>query len=548
MRAATNTVTINFIALCTLLLSAALPVTHAQASNSYDDLISLFEEWRRFETPALIEGAPDYTKETTKKRQKALKKLQKKLQTIDISSWPVEQKVDYHLVRAEMNGLDFFIRILKPWVRDPAFYQQVWTYQSDTPAHEGTTNHALVELWTYEFPLSEDEAVRLVNDLQKIQPLLLQARQNLTGNARDLWLAGIGSMESQLATLENLRTQLGDNDRNVSIALGHAILSTHDFIKWLKAEAPNKDGPSGIGKKNYTWHLQNVHLVPLTWEDEVMLLKRELKRAHASLRLEEHRNRNLPLLEPVGSPEDYKALALSRVDKYMAFLEANDIIEITSNMAPALRERIGSYLPPEERNFFHQATHREPMTLWTHFYHWWDLARMEEHPHESPIRRGPMLYNIFDSRAEGVATAMEEMMMHAGLYDDNPRAREIVWIMQTQRAARGLASLYAQANEFTMKEASDFHVKWTPRGWMSPSLDLLGFEQQLYLRQPGYGTSYVTGKHLFEEVLADRARQENEEYPLKTFFAEIDAQGVIPVSLIRWQLTGEADDTLEFLE
>ena len=547
MRAAVNAVTINLFATLTLFFIAALPA-NAQANDSYDNLVSLFEEWRAFETPPLVDSAPDYTKETTKKRHKALKKLQKKLQTIDISSWPVEQKVDYHLVRAEMNGLDFFIRVLKPWVRDPAFYQQVWTYQSDTPAHEGTTNHALVELWVYEFPLSEKEAARLASDLEKIPPLLAQAKINMTGNARDLWLSGTGTMEDQVATLEELKTQIDGAGESLTNAVTDALSATSEFVEWLKAEAPKKDGPSGIGKKNYTWHLQNVHLVPLTWEDEVMLLKRELKRAHASLRLEEHRNRNLPLLEPVGSPEEYEALALGRVDKYMAFLEANDIIEITDFMAPALRERIGSYLPPEERNFFHQATHREPMTLWTHFYHWWDLARMEENPHESPIRRGPMLYNIFDSRAEGVATAMEEMMMHAGLYDDNPRAREIVWIMQAQRAARGLASLYAQANEFTMKEASDFHVKWTPRGWMSPSLDLLGFEQQLYLRQPGYGTSYVTGKHLFEEVLADRARQENEEYPLKTFFAEIDAQGVIPVSLIRWQLTGEADDVLDFLK
>ena len=66
-------------------------------------------------------------------------------------------------------------------------------------------------------------------------------------------------------------------------------------------------------------------------------------------------------------------------------------------------------------------------------------------PHPSPIRRGPLLYNIFDSRAEGLATGVEEMMMHAGLYDDNPRVREIVWIMLAQRAARGLGSLYVHS-------------------------------------------------------------------------------------------------------
>ena len=167
---------------------------------------------------------------------------------------------------------------------------------------------------------------------------------------------------------------------------------------------------------------------------------------------------------------------------------------------------------------------------------------MEAEPHPSPIRRGPLLYNIFDSRSEGMATGVEEMMMHAGLYDDNPRVREIVWIMLAQRAARGLGSLYVHSNDFTMKEARDFHVDWTPRGWMREDLDLLGFEQQLYLRQPGYGTSYVTGKYLIERLLAERARQLGDEFTLAGFYEDVDALGVIPVSLIRWQLTGLDDE------
>ena len=137
--------------------------------------------------------------------------------------------------------------------------------------------------------------------------------------------------------------------------------------------------------------------------------------------------------------------------------------------------------------------------------------------------------------------------MHAGLFDENPRAREIVYIMLAQRAARGLGSLYAHANLFTMKEARDFHVEWTPRGWMREDLDLLGFEQQLYLRQPGYGTSYVTGKYLIERLLGERGRQLKEQFRMMDFFRELDATGVIPVSLIRWQLTGKDDEIRDLM-
>jgi uncharacterized protein (DUF885 family) len=138
-----------------------------------------------------------------------------------------------------------------------------------------------------------------------------------------------------------------------------------------------------------------------------------------------------------------------------------------------------------------------------------------------------------------MATAMEEFMFHAGLYDDNPRAREVFWIMLAQRAARGLASLRAQANEIDMKEAKAFQVEWTPRGWMRPDLDLLGFEQQLYLRQPGYGTSYITGKYLLEELMKERSKQLGDAFSLRRYFEEVNEAGLIPVSLIREQLTNE---------
>jgi hypothetical protein len=510
--------------------------------DGYGELTALFQEWRSFERAPTRDGAPDYTAATMARMHDELRSLQVRLAGIDPSGWPISQQVDWHLVRAEMNGLDFNIRVLKPWARDPAFYESVWNYQSDTPAHEGPTHHALVEVWTYSFPLSAEAEAKMTAELSTIPPLLAQAQQNLVGNARELWESGIGNMRNQAAALDGLEEHAAGAGPELSKAIEDARRATIAFVGWLEEQAPSKTEPSGIGRENYTWYLRNVHLVPLSWEEEVALLKRELDRAHASLRLEEHRNRNLPQLEAISSPEEYDRRANEAVTKYIAFLDENEILPMRGYMDPALRARIGSFVPEEDRNFFRTAIHFEPMTLWTHFYHWWDLARMEADPHESPIRRGPLLYNIFDSRAEGMSTGVEEMMMHAGLYDDNPRVREIVWIMLAQRAARGLGSLYVHANEFTMKEARDFHVAWTPRGWMREDLDLLGFEQQLYLRQPGYGSSYVSGKYLIERLLAERSRQLGEAFTLSGFYEEVDAQGVIPVSLIRWQLTGKDDE------
>ncbi|MEL6188196.1 MAG: hypothetical protein AAFU79_26525, partial [Myxococcota bacterium] len=185
-----------------------------------------------------------------------------------------------------------------------------------------------------------------------------------------------------------------------------------------------------------------------------------------------------------------------------------------------------------------------------HFYHWWDLVWMRDRPHASPVRKTPLLYNIFDSRAEGTATGVEEMFLHAGLYDETPRSRELVWILLAQRAARGLGSLRAHANELTMAEAGGIHIEWTPRGWMKTEPELLQFEQHLYLRQPGYGTSYVTGKYLFERLIAVYAKQREdagEPFSLSEFFRRFNAAGVIPMSLIQLELTGRSEALDELL-
>ena len=521
-------------------------MSNAEAQSNYDHLLVLFADWREFESPPLSNGAPDYTATQFERRQPDYLALRTRLESFDIDDWPIPQQVDWHLVRAEMNGYDFNRRVLRPWARDPAFYNTIWTYRSDVPAHEGPTHHALVELWTYDFPLSDAEERRLISELGVIPPLMKQAQANLTGNARDLWITGIRDIRQQRAGLDELEGMLGDSaSSELKDIIEQSIIATDEFVAWLLAEADSKTGPSGIGKENYTWYQQNVHLVPLTWEDEVRLLKRELARAWSSLKLEEQRNRNLPPMVAASTPEEYDAMANQAVNRIMSFLDDKDIVTVTDYMEPALREQMGSFVAEEQRHFFWITAHLDPAPLFTHFYHWFELARMDREPHESPIRQGALLYNIFDSRNEGTATGVEEMFMHAGLYDDSPRSRELVWILLAQRAARGLGSLYAHANEMTMEEAGMVHMEWTPRGWMKTEKELLIFEQHLYLRQPGYGTSYVTGKYLLERTLADYARQieqRGEEFQLKHFFDRLNAIDSIPISLGRWEMTGLDDE------
>jgi hypothetical protein len=535
---------------CLLLLLATFFASgrqaQAQENRDYDSLLQLFAEWREFESPPLLDGAPDYTAVQFARRRSEFDELRQQLNEFQIEDWPVPQQVDWHLVWAEMNGYDFNERVLQPWARDPAFYDTVWMQRSDVPAHEGPTNHAVIEVWEYDFPLSAAAETRLLTQLRAIPPLMHQARRNLTGNARDLWITGIRDVRAQESKLASLAGMAGvSSSRELMAAIEESRKATRDLVAWLDAEASSKTGPSGIGRENYTWYQQNVHLVPLTWDDEVRLLKRELDRAWSSLKLEEQRNRDLPPLVAARDSEEYAELAENAVDRIMRFLEEKEMLTVTDYMRPAMMAHTGSFLPEEQRNFFTIASHYDPAPLFSHFYHWLELARMDLEPHPSPVRQGALLYNIFDSRNEGTATGVEEMFMHAGLYDDSPRSRELVWIMLAQRAARGLGSLYAQANEMTMEEAGQVHQDWTPRGWMKTEKELLIFEQHLYLRQPGYGTSYVTGKYLLERTLADFSKQQEErgkEFRMLDFFDRLNAIDSIPISLARWEMTGLDDE------
>jgi hypothetical protein len=97
------------------------------------------------------------------------------------------------------------------------------------------------------------------------------------------------------------------------------------------------------------------------------------------------------------------------------------------------------------------------------------------------------------------------------------------------------------------EEARKFQVEWTPKGWTGDE-SLVGFEQHLYLRQPAYGTCYVTGKYLIEKLMMDMSRLQQNNFTLYNFFEKFYAAGIIPVSLVGWQLTGNDEEIKSILK
>ncbi len=535
---------------CFLIGTAGTPNAGAQPSpgsapgspSKYEDLVALFTAWRTLQQPKLVNGVPDYSAGAMAAQHRELATYQRRLAALDTTGWPTSAQVDYHIVRAEMNGLDFDHRVLRPWANNPAFYVTVFADRSDQPAREGPHAAGAVELWSYAFPLSTADAAKVRDGLQPVPELLAQARNNLVGNGRDLWSRSAGDVRDQSAALTDLEAKVGSNAPAELVArIRRAKTATDSFATWLASWIPTKKGPSGIGVANYDWYLRNVQLVPYTWQDEVRIMERELARARSSLALAEVHNRGLPELVPIASADEHARRFSAAVSEYMTFLRDHDILTVKPWMGPALEARVGRF-SPGPREFFTEVDYRDPEVMRTHGYHWFDLARMVNDPHASPIRRGPLLYNIFDTRTEGHATGWEEMMLHAGMFDARPRTRELIYILLAQRAARALGDLRMHSNELTLEQAAQFASANTPRGWLRLDARTVRGEQHLYLQQPSYGTSYVIGKIEVERLMSDRAHELGDRFSMRGFMDAFDAVGLIPVMLVRWEMMGRVDD------
>ena len=528
---------------CSLLALAAAGCTGRSQETlpPPTDLPSFFADWRAFQRPKLVDGVPDYSAAAMLAQHTELATWQRRLAAMDTTGWSIARQVDYHVVRAEMNGLDFDHRVLQPWARNPAFYVTVFWDQSDQPAREGPLAYGAVELWKHDFPLDPSAIAQLEPGIRAIPGLLAQARQNLTGTGTDLWTWGTRAIKQQSADLAQLDAKVSDQPLKGEVERAKA--ATDSLAQWLDSEAPKHAGASGIGVANYDWYLKNVQLVPYTWQDEVALMERELGRALTNLALEEQANAKLPQQKPIANAAEHAKRFNAAVTEYMTYLRQHDLLSIREDMDSALRAKIGTF-SAGPREFFAEVDYRDPEVMRTHGYHWFDLARLAHDPPPDPIRRVALLYNIFNTRTEGHATAWEELMLQAGMFNSRPRSRELIYILLAERAARALGDLRMHSNELTLEQAAAFASANTPRGWLSLQGNLVRGEQHLYLQQPAYGTCYLTGKMQIEEAIGARRQQESDGFSFHRFMDDFNAAGLVPASLLRWELTGKLPEAV----
>jgi len=524
---------VTTIALVTLTPGASGAVPR-QADHTA--LVELFDEFLEARRPVTVGGVPDYSPPALTVRREALTEFRTRFEHIDPEDWPVPHKIDYLLVRAQLDAEDFQFRVTRPWARDPGF------------AVDQIRRTAYAEV-----PASAADKVRLQSRLQAVVRGLDRARQTLTDPSAELARMAIRQLERSdgvnqgeprrdpppegvIGWYRDLLARLEAGASDMVPDARAALTAIEGYRDWLATSLPQMMEPANIGLDEYDWYLKHVLLMPYTAADLRILAERERARARTFLKIEEHRNRGLPPIELVTSAEEHEARVRAAEDLIRDFIATHELLSIPEATPPRF-ETDAFWIVREggKRHFWEEITYRDPLNNHIH-------ASIPGHRFDSIVGRNearPIRRRYRDGvRAEGWAFYIEEMFLQAGLLDERPRAKELFYIAQLKRAVRVPADLALQAGEFTLEDAIRYLVDEVPL----MEEDLARYDLSIYLRRPTYGMNYVMGKVQLEKLLSDRALQLGDDFDLGRFHDQFLAAGSIPISLIAWEMTGNDDE------
>jgi hypothetical protein len=506
------------------------------SSDGHTALLNLYQEFQKFRRVEAIDGVPDYSPGAIQARKKGLESFRQRLSAISYKDWTVSQKIDYLLVRAKLNELDFQLRVARPWERDPGTYVDM-----------------VYRIPFADTPIVEKSKKNLQSRLKAVPKILERAKVNLTSVASALADITIRRLERSdgvnqgeprrdvppegvIGWYKEFIQRLSEHNPELLSDAKKALSSVEDFRDWLKTNKSRMTAPVSIGLDNYNWYLKNVRLMPYTVEDVLKIAEVEYARTWAFLRIEQHRNRALPELEPAKTAEEHERRVREAETLVRSFIDKHDLLTIPDYMPPQFdTDAFWIVRPGGKRHFWEEITYRDPLNNHIHASipgHRFDNLIQRRNPHPIRGRYGD------GGRAEGWTFYLEEMFLQAGLLDDRPRTRELFYIAQLKRVLRVPAEIKMQTGELTLEQAIQYLIDEVPL----MEEDLARYDLQIYLRRPAYGMTYLAGKVQFEKLLTDRARQLGKDFDLGKFHDKFLASGSIPITLIRWEMTGLDDE------
>jgi uncharacterized protein (DUF885 family) len=541
--------------------SAVVPDNTKADSQPLEKLADDFWNWRakyapftgddvnRIERPG---GMRDWSRAAIDSRRKELAEFEARWRKIDASGWPIPNQVDYRLIGSALARVRWELDINPRWKRDPNFYLE----QTLTP---------IVEALTVPAPYDEAHSREILTRIENIPAILQQGETNLEKPPAPFAAVAIQALDGARERLHKMAAALRSSttlkEQELNGAADRAADALEHFRARLLERLPSLPKETALGRDAYIFFLKNVALLPYSPEELLAMGRQEWNRAVAFEAYEKERNRDVPPLKLAENTESWIKDAAAKELSIREFLDKHGILTVPDwvqhytlrpmpeylhalegfgemddfTSASRLKETCIRYTNPPSPTlgYFWRATAQDPRPIIVHEGipgHYFQLCLSWKH--EDPIRR-----HYYDSGAnEGIGFYAEEMMLQAGLFDDSPHTREIIYNFIRLRALRVEVDVKLALGEFTLEQAAKYLEQKVPMDSGTAHQEAIAFSTG-----PGQALTYQIGKLQITKLLAEARMQQGEKFNLRAFHDFVWKNGNLPIALQRWEYLGASD-------
>jgi Bacterial protein of unknown function (DUF885) len=547
------------IALCTWLITMHTAFAQKE-SASFDALQKLagdFWEWRarygpftgddvnRMERPG---GVRDWSRASVEKRGKDLAEFERRWRKIDIADWTIAQQVDYRLIGSALARVRWELELNPRWKRDPTFYIE-------------QTLTALVEALTVPPPYDETRSREILTRIENVPAILQSGAENLLNPPAPFATAAVQALENIRPRLHQMAVALLGStilkEQELYPATDRAADALEKYRQQLQQKSSSMPKETALGRDTYVWFLRNVAFVRFTPEELMTMAQQEWNRAVAFEEYERNRNKDVPPLKIAENIDNWIKDAAAKELQIREFLQERGLLTVpdwvqhyTLRPTPEhlrvlgfsenddftgpsrLNENCVRYVPEPSANlgYFWRATAMDPRPICVHEGvpgHYFQLCLSWKQ--EDPIRR-----HYYDSGAnEGIGFYAEEMMLQAGLFDDSPHTREIIYNFMRLRALRVEVDVKLALGEFTLEQAASYLQEKVPMDQQTARQEATAF-----CTAPGQAITYQIGKLQITKFLADARIEQGNRFDLRGFHDFVWKNGNVPIALQRWEYLG----------
>ncbi len=536
-------------------LSAARSGDAAALHQLADD----FYNWRNEQFPV---GSSDsglhkwddrltnYAPEKVAERTEHVRDLLAKVQAMETTSWPKDDRIDWILFRSQLEAYDFDERVWHSLSRDPQ------TYVSEC-------SNGIFSLLKKEYAAPEERARAATARLRAMPAMLAQGEKNLSEPVQlfsQLAIASARAIDPLFQdSLMTLAQNLPPNEKQELVqARDQAVEAIHGFADQLEKRLPTMVAFAPMGTENYNWYLHHILLLPLDAAEVEMIGRVEL----AQYRAYEAWLPDPSLADPdpkrsKNIPKDQAAFLKayeSREAEMIDFLQAHHLVTLPDYLGkfeirqlpeafkptspggfmnpPGLYDKdpVGFYfIPtynPESKNFYIRAAIEDPRPILGHEGipgHFLQLSIANHLPDEIRRQNGN---NVF---IEGWALYGEEMLMRQGLYPPDSASQGQVLRLARYRCARIGVDVNLHTGKWTFEQAVKYFMEAGGLDRESAEGEAAGAASS-----PTQKISYIVGKWQIMQLLGRYRDRHGKDFNLGKFHDELISHGSLPVSIIEW--------------